>query len=42
MEVDRDSRQCPVCSYEFPRSQGGLKWVALVLALLFLLYIVLL
>ena len=42
MQIDADSKQCPVCNYEFPPSNRGLKWVALALALLFLLYIILL
>ena len=40
MEIDADSRHCPVCQYEFPSSGGGLKWAALLLALLFLFYII--
>jgi len=42
MEVDSESRVCPVCSYEFTDSnKGGLKWIALLLAVLFFLYMVL-
>lgn len=40
MEVDADSRSCPVCQYEFPRSNAGLRWAALLLALLFLFYMI--
>lgn len=40
MEIDADCKQCPVCSYEFPTSNAGLKWAALLLALMFLFYII--
>jgi len=40
MEIDAKSKKCPVCNYEFPSSNSGLKWAALLLALLFLFYIV--
>jgi RNA polymerase subunit RPABC4/transcription elongation factor Spt4 len=36
MEIDAESKMCPVCSYEFPARNNSLKWVALLLALLFL------
>jgi RNA polymerase subunit RPABC4/transcription elongation factor Spt4 len=36
MEVDAKSKTCPVCQYEFTQQGGTLKWVALLLALLFL------
>jgi hypothetical protein len=38
MEISGDSRQCPVCGYEFPGNNSGLKWVAILLAVLFLIY----
>jgi RNA polymerase subunit RPABC4/transcription elongation factor Spt4 len=38
MKIDADSKQCPVCQYEFPASNAGLKWAAILLALLFLFY----
>jgi RNA polymerase subunit RPABC4/transcription elongation factor Spt4 len=41
MEIDAESKRCPVCDYEFPSMNSGLKWVAIVLALLFLLYLIL-
>lgn len=40
MEIDARSKRCPVCDYEFPRANSGLKWAALLLALLFLFYII--
>jgi RNA polymerase subunit RPABC4/transcription elongation factor Spt4 len=38
MEVDADSKICPICSYEFPRSGKFPKWIAILLIILFLLY----
>jgi RNA polymerase subunit RPABC4/transcription elongation factor Spt4 len=39
MEIDRNSKHCPVCNYEFPSTSPSLKWAALLLALLFLIYL---
>ncbi|HEX8039416.1 MAG TPA: hypothetical protein VF490_09695 [Chryseosolibacter sp.] len=39
METDARSRECPVCGYEFPSSARGLKWVAFVLAVMGLFYV---
>jgi hypothetical protein len=36
MEIDSKSRACPVCGYEFPAAGSWLKWIAILLALLFL------
>ncbi|HYG19926.1 MAG TPA: zinc ribbon domain-containing protein [Ohtaekwangia sp.] len=41
MEIPSESKTCPVCGYEFARSNSGLRWVALALAVLFLLYLIL-
>jgi hypothetical protein len=38
MEIDADVNECPVCGYEFPSSARGLKWAAIALAVLALLY----
>lgn len=38
IEVDSSSKICPVCKYEFPPQNYGLKLVAVLLALLFLLW----
>ena len=38
MEIDAKSKACPICNYQFPEQSGGLKWVALAIAILFLLY----
>lgn len=40
MEVDAKSKECPVCSYEFTDFSPGYKWVAILLILMFLLYMV--
>ena len=41
MEVDARSKECPVCGYEFTGYSTGFKWVAVVLILIFLLYLLL-
>jgi uncharacterized protein (UPF0212 family) len=38
MEIDAQSRQCPICGYEFPRQNPVIVWVAILLVILFLLY----
>jgi len=38
MQIDAGSKHCPVCNYEFPKTNTSLKWAALALALLFLFY----
>jgi len=40
MEIDAKSKVCPICNYQFAEQSGGLKWVALALAILFLLYVI--
>jgi hypothetical protein len=41
MEVPKDSRHCPICSYEFPRPKSrSFKWIAIVLIILFLIPLV--
>ena len=40
MEIDASSKRCPICEYEFPSSNKGLAWVALLLAAFFLLYVI--
>jgi RNA polymerase subunit RPABC4/transcription elongation factor Spt4 len=39
MEVNADSKTCPVCGYEFPRVTIGLKLIALLLALIILYFV---
>ncbi|HEU5290918.1 MAG TPA: hypothetical protein VFU05_09770 [Cyclobacteriaceae bacterium] len=42
MQVDAKSNICPICSYEFTDTNNGyLKWIAIILAILFLLYLIL-
>jgi len=40
MEVDINSKVCPICKYQFTRQQTSLKWAAMLLALLFLIYLI--
>jgi RNA polymerase subunit RPABC4/transcription elongation factor Spt4 len=38
MDVDARADQCPICGYEFTDKRNpNLKWVAIILAILFLL-----
>ncbi|UII32491.1 zinc ribbon domain-containing protein [Fulvivirga ulvae] len=41
MEVEADSKVCPVCGYEFPGFGKGIQWVAILLVLLMLLFFIL-
>ena len=42
MEVDARATLCPICGYEFTDKRNlGLKWIALILAILFLLMLLL-
>jgi RNA polymerase subunit RPABC4/transcription elongation factor Spt4 len=38
MEIDTDAAVCPVCGYEFPRKNRGYTWIAILLAILILLW----
>lgn len=40
MEVDAKSKECPICGYEFTDFSAGYKWVAILLIILFLLYLI--
>ncbi|WP_421872515.1 zinc ribbon domain-containing protein [Marinoscillum sp.] len=40
MEVDAKSKVCPICGYEFTDFSPGYKWVAILLILLFLFYLI--
>ena len=40
MEIDAKSKLCPICNYEFPRSNTGLKWAAFLLAVLLLFFLI--
>jgi len=41
MEVDADDKICPICQYEFPTQMKGTSWVAILLILAFLLWMIL-
>ena len=42
MQVDRTARECPICKYEFADETNlSYKWVAILLILLFFLYMIL-
>jgi len=40
MEIDSDSAACPICGYEFRRSGGPTRWVAIGLLLLIVGYLI--
>lgn len=39
MMVDTNSKECPVCGYEFTDTPTGYKWIAVLLVLIFLFFI---
>lgn len=41
VEVDRKSKVCPICGYEFPEQPISVKIMALLMAILLLLWLVL-
>jgi uncharacterized protein (UPF0212 family) len=40
MEIDADARECPVCGYEFPHSNPAYVWIAMLLVILILLFLI--
>lgn len=40
MEIDAGNTVCPVCGYEFPQTNPALKWVVILLVILFALYLI--
>ena len=38
MKVDAQSKECPVCGYEFTVMSPWVKWLAVFLAAIFILY----
>lgn len=42
MEIDAKSKVCPICGYEFPGvgKSAAVKWLAILLVILFLLYLI--
>jgi RNA polymerase subunit RPABC4/transcription elongation factor Spt4 len=41
MEIDDNVKVCPICQYEFSERSGGMKWVAILLVTLLLIYLLL-
>lgn len=41
MEIDADEKVCPICGYEFPATPRVYVWVAILLIIVFLLYMIL-
>jgi len=41
MEIDADSKVCPICQYEFPTQAKGDVWIAVILIIAFVLWIIL-
>ncbi|MEM7297301.1 MAG: hypothetical protein AAF391_03440 [Bacteroidota bacterium] len=39
MEIDAKEKICPICEYEFAEISTGYKWIAIVLIIVFLLYL---
>lgn len=40
MEVDRKLKTCPICGYEFAELSPAIRWTAIFLVLLILLYLI--
>ncbi len=40
MEIDADKKTCPICGYEFTGFSPWIKWVAIGLVILFLIYLI--
>lgn len=40
MEVDDKSKECPICGYEFPGFSISVKFIAILLILIILLYFI--
>ena len=41
MQIEPNKEECPVCGYEFPSNPPIIKWAAVILILIFLLYFML-
>ncbi|HEX6223781.1 MAG TPA: hypothetical protein VFZ52_05195 [Chryseolinea sp.] len=41
MEVDADSKFCPICNYQFTTRPSHIRWAAIILVVIFLLYLIL-
>jgi RNA polymerase subunit RPABC4/transcription elongation factor Spt4 len=38
MEIMKDEKICPICGYEFPNSNGMFKYLAVILIVIFMLF----
>ena len=41
MEIDKDEKVCPICQYEFPSQPKAVSWIAILLIILILFWLVL-
>ncbi|MGK7393342.1 MAG: hypothetical protein ACNS62_02175 [Candidatus Cyclobacteriaceae bacterium M3_2C_046] len=41
MEIDKDLNVCPICQYEFPKQSTSYQWIAILLVVLFVLFMLL-
>lgn len=40
MDVSEDRITCPVCDYEFVKRPSNTRWIAIILFMLFVLYLI--
>jgi RNA polymerase subunit RPABC4/transcription elongation factor Spt4 len=40
MEVDAKASECPICGYEFPQTRSWYGWVAILLIIVILLFLI--
>ncbi len=40
MEIEPQETVCPICGYEFPKQNNGLKYLAVIIVIIFLLFII--
>ena len=40
MEIDAKAEVCPICSYEFPQTPAAWRWIAIILLIAVLLWLV--
>lgn len=40
MQIDKAAKVCPICAYEFPAQPKALSWIAVVLIVALLLWLV--
>ncbi|MGE0772597.1 MAG: zinc ribbon domain-containing protein [Cyclobacteriaceae bacterium] len=39
MEIDENAKVCPICQYEFTEHSPGMKWVAILLIIVLLAFV---